>query len=493
MSITLIGYIALSGCLICLIVNPRGIWRIALLLSIFQASAAFLIGAVDRPTGISPGYVPMIIGCFVQIFAYLTRPLKVSRGSSSIASYFLPMTSFVIWAVVGSAIMPVLLGESLSVMRYGSSGLGPLEFSPSTFRHSAYLCTGLVCSISLALFIRDAPLIEFTRMVRWLRITGWVAGAMLLWHSLHLYADVPFPSEAIQSNPGAVQNPFGYMRPDLNQMIDLRRPSGTFSEPSFAAMFLSGFVGLLLGQFVYGKHSVLKITELLVSILLLLGTTSTAGLFALGLLGGVFLFTAREVIFGKRWIYYWPRLGALMMALCLIAGGAMVLSDGLRAKILQSIDLMVIDKLATDAGKRGEVELNALRVFKDSYFLGGGLGSNECFTVGGYVLSNTGLIGGILVGLFGLNLLKITRRTLASNPLPDALLTDIRSLVLFIWGLVLAGIVGVQILFQPILWITVAMLVGVVSKINGLSACRFGPECSPRISHPERIQGLSVG
>src|SRR5262249_55882068 len=160
-----------------------------------------------------------------------------------------------------------------------------------------------------------------------------------------------------------------------NRVIDLRRPSGTFSEPSFAAMFLSGFVGLLLGQFVYGRRGVLKMIELIVAIVLLLSTTSTAGLVALGLIAVVFPFTARKSLFGRRWLYYWPRLVGLVITLGLLAGMAMAVSDSLRDKIMQSIDLMVVDKLSTDAGKRGEVELNALRVLRDSRFLGSGLGS----------------------------------------------------------------------------------------------------------------------
>jgi hypothetical protein len=461
MSLTLIGYVVLFSCLVCCVLNGKKVWCVALFFSIFQASAAVIIGEDDRKTGINPGYLPMIIGCVVQAFAFLVQPFRVTRDLLKVLRAFLPMTCFVVWACLSSVFMPLLLGDRVSVMRYGATGLSPLGFSPSTFRHSVYLCTCLLCAISLAMCIKGSTTNEFTSLVRWLRITGWAAGAVLLWHSVSLYSDVAFPTEIIQSNPGAVQNPFGYMRPDLGRVIDLRRPSGTFSEPSFAAMFLSGFVGLLLGQFVYGKRGILTMIELLVAVLLVLSTTSTAGLFALGLLGAVFLSTERASIFGRRWKYYWPKLAFLTMSLSLIGGCAMVFSEHLRDKILQSFDLMVVDKLATDAGKRGEVELNALRVFWDSYLLGGGLGSNECFTVGGYVLSNTGIVGGMLVGLFGWGILRLTNKTLKINSIPRSEMTDIRSLLLFLWGLVLAGVVGVQLLFQPILWIATAMLVGV--------------------------------
>jgi hypothetical protein len=474
MSLTFVGYTVLVACFVSCAFNVRTIWRVAVLFSIFQASAAVILGEGDRQTGIQPGYVPMIVGCVIQVLAFLVRPQKAAREFRNVATYFLPMTCFVVWACLSSVVMPMLFSGNLTVMRYGSMGLGPLEFSVSTFRHSVYLCTCWLCSISLAMCLRGSPLHDFTSMVRWLRVTGWIAGAVLLWHSVSLYAGVPFPTETIQSNPGVVQNTFGYMRPDLGRIIDLRRPSGTFSEPSFAAMFLSGFVGLLLGQFVYGKRSTLTMIELLVAILLVLSTTSTSGLFALGLLGVVFLVTSRDSVFGKRWIHYWPKLVALALALCLITVGVMVLSDNLHDKILQSINLMVVDKLATDAGKRGEVELNALRVLRDSYLLGGGLGSNECFTVGGYVLSNTGVIGGILIGLFAWSTLKLTRKTLNAKLGPGAALTDIKSLVLFLWGLVLAGLVGVQLLFQPILWIAVAMLVGGCLKCQSY-ALRYGP------------------
>ena len=150
----------------------------------------------------------------------------------------------------------------------------------------------------------------------------------------------------------------------------------------------------------------------------------------------------------------------------------MTFSENLRDKILQSVDLMVVDKLATDAGKRGEVELNALRVFRDSYFLGGGLGSNECFTVGGYLLSNTGIVGAVLVGLFAWSTLKLTRTTLDTAPIQDSISTDIISLLFFLWGLLLAGLVGVQLLFQPILWLAIAMLVGGCLKCQSYSLKR---------------------
>jgi hypothetical protein len=332
----------------------------------------------------------------------------------------------------------------------------------------------------LAMCLRQVSAQEFTAMVRWIRWAGWVAGLRLLWHSISLYTGAWFPTELIQSNPGAVQNPFGYMRPDLNRVIDLRRPSGTFSEPSFAAMFLSGFVGLLLGQFIYGKRGVLKMIEVLIAIVLLLSTTSTAGLFALGLIAIVFLITARRALFGSRWMYYWPRLLALVGTLGLIASMAIALSDNLRDKIVQSIDLMVVDKLATDAGKRGEVELNAMRVLWDSHLLGSGLGSNECFTVGGYILSNTGVLGALLVVLFGWSLLKLTENTLQTALIPEPIVIAIKSLRLFLWGLVLAGVVGVQLLFQPILWISIAMLVGVCLKYQP----RSGQYNSTWTSHP---------
>ncbi|HTM52145.1 MAG TPA: hypothetical protein VL285_25795 [Bryobacteraceae bacterium] len=481
MSLTLIGYIVVLCCLVCCVLNGKKVWCVALFFSIFQASAAIIIGEDDRKTGINPGYVPMIIGCMVQMFAFLLKPMRVARDFRKVVRTFLPMTCFAVWACLSSVFLPLLLGDRLIVMRYGTVGLSPLGFSPSTFRHSVYLCTCLLCAISLAICIKGSNTNEFTSLLHCLRITGWAAGGVLLWHSMSLYGNVSFPTEIIQSNPGAVQNPFGYMRPDLGRVIDLRRPSGTFSEPSFAAMFLSGFVGLLLGQFVYGKRSLLTMIELLVAVLLVLSTTSTAGLFALGLLGAVFLATERGAIFGIHWKYYWPKLAFFTISLSLIGGCAMAFSEHLREKIIQSIDLMVVDKLATDAGKRGEVELNALRVFWDSYLLGGGLGSNECFTVGGYVLSNTGIVGGMLVVIFGWSTLKLAKRTLRINSMPESAARDVRSLLLFLWGLVLAGAVGVQLLFQPILWIATAMLVGVCLRYQayfpGPEALARWPEC----------------
>src|SRR5882757_8110982 len=101
MSLTIIGYSVLLCSLASCLFSRGKVWCVAILFSIFQASAAVLLGEGDRQTGINPAYVPLIIGFAIQIFAFFIRPYKEARSFRSVARHFFPMTCFVIWACVG--------------------------------------------------------------------------------------------------------------------------------------------------------------------------------------------------------------------------------------------------------------------------------------------------------------------------------------------------------------------------------------------------------
>ena len=159
-----------------------------------------------------------------------------------------PLILLVCWAVAGAYIIPRLMPGTVVIIKYAPIGsLAYLQISPSNLRHSIYLALNCFTCCCLASDIASYPAAFRRLLVKTFEVSAWGAMVIILWHMLHFYTGFPFPSSFFLSNPGAMLNETGALRPDLRQRSVFVRPSGTFSEPSFAALFVVGLFAFVPG------------------------------------------------------------------------------------------------------------------------------------------------------------------------------------------------------------------------------------------------------
>lgn len=463
MSLTFVGYMIVIATALTLLFRPRLLWPLAVFLAPFQGAAAVLIGREPDQTGIAPCYVVIVIAVVREAVNEALQARARKYALSLILGEYRLLTLFVVWACFGAMVFPIILEARVPVLRYGALGLGGLERSIHNFRHTSYLVLGFLCVVSLtAACLREGPRFVGS-MLRSLHASGWIATVFLLWHLAFMYWALPFPDDLIHNNPGAVHNKFGYMRPDLGTgLISVRRPSGTFTEPSYAAMFFVGFAGFLLARYLYASRRVLRLFEFLASIVILALMTSTTGWFAGGALLSILAIRVLWTVADENGRHRAFRVAIVVFVVGVVIVFPLALSKTLRESASTSFYWMVIDKVRNDSGDRGAIEARAARVFVDSYFLGVGLGGNEAFTLGGYLLSNTGIIGTFIALIFVFRLRSRTRAIVRSENRWFVAAAGVQSLRAFVSGVFLSGLIGVPILFQPVFWLSLALLIGIL-------------------------------
>ncbi len=438
-------------------------WGYCLLIAClpFQASTVLIFGD-QQELGLQPAYVALMI-------AALGLPLGSGAHSRfslrAVRWAFQPLLFLAVWVFFVTAVAPLVFPGTIEVMPMRSVGsLVPLARSPSNLRHLAYLAVSATGSFALAARLAQDP-----KRMGPMIMKAWIAAAFVAvffmgWHALSLYAGWYFPREWLHNNPGAAQLQFGYLRPELQLNLSFRRLSGSFTEPSLAALFLSTMTAFSAGYFVL-RRAWVGILWFVLNIALLLATGATTGYFSGAVIGGFLLAWTSSSAFRKG------RPGRLLMLTVIMAVaiiGASILSDSVRYEVETIANLQVFNKIEDERSSpagRYRVESNAWAVLISSYGFGVGLGSNMSYTLVGYVASNLGVPGILLFGW-------LLRRTWGMSPsLLDYNSAGHPSIMLLKLGMLAAlsaGLVGVPLLQQPVWWALLGSYVGLAAGTIGV-------------------------
>ena len=230
-----------------------------------------------------------------------------------------------------------------------------------------------------------------------------------------------------------------------------------------AAMYCAGFLALYLERYVSGRSFSKRhvFAAIGISLVLLMVVSSTAIFALVGTVVVFFLIALYSLAFLhrsqrlKRLLLFVVLLAAILALIYLISGGVRrEIDDSIRLLTTDRIDYELID------GPRLATEMYALQVFVDTLGFGVGFGSNLSWTIWGYVLGSTGIIGAALLGLFAIRVAGLFKRALYRDPLGDPSRQTLREFAMFGVGLLLTGLVSIPLLLQPVMWITLGLITG---------------------------------
>jgi hypothetical protein len=194
----------------------------------------------------------------------------------------------------------------------------------------------------------------------------------------------------------------------------VKRLTGSFPEASAFAYFSISLLGLNLAFFVMNlKPRITGPATILLTIFIVL-STSSAGYAGLGALyGGFFVYAVVAAITRRR---KRPISIALALGGCgIIALAIIILFVPSVAKIAWNvIEESLIQKGASDSAyERGSWNIQAMQIFRDTHWLGAGIGSTRVSNYVLVLLSNLGIIGLVL---FVVLILRLVTGRLASHP-----------------------------------------------------------------------------
>ena len=99
-----------------------------------------------------------------------------------------------------------------------------------------------------------------------------------------------------------------------------------------------------------------------------------------------------------------------------------------------------------------------MNVFIETYGMGVGLGSNQTNTLWGYTLSNLGIVGAGLLGWFAFIIWRSANWAIRYS---REWSLSVRALSAFAFGVTIVGMIGVEILIEPSIWVITGLIVGI--------------------------------
>lgn len=233
--------------------------------------------------------------------------------------------------------------------------------------------------------------------------------AVCLWQFMSLYGGVYFPSDFFYSNAG-------YSRADSQSMVGLFRINGPFEEPSTLGYTFTGYLLYAWGR--YGQRPTgAAIAMVMAAIFCMLVSTSTTAFLGLFLFACLALF---DLVTGRARLIPRPKdmtTGYVIAMTVIIAGiftfAVMVAANWSAISVILKNTLFQKGE-STSFQQRSFADFLALKIFGETYGIGIGLGSHKANSLALTLLSNTGIAGLLLFGLFAWTLLR-PRRDMAAQ------------------------------------------------------------------------------
>jgi len=371
---TLIGIFFLIAASICFWRSDESLFALAIFSSIFQGASMTTGGSL----GLQPYYV------IVLLFVAQTL-LMGTKGSEAAFKGRNSLLAFGAIGFLSAFTLPIVFA---GIPVYDKSvGIDdgffyrpPLTFSLSNVTQAVFLILNILFVISAARSSRKSTL-----AVRAFRVAFYFLVGVIICQVICATLGIPFPDEIFLNNPG-------YAFQDTHQGgLTLRAP-GTFSESSFAGVFLSMCGAGFLADFL---ENGVGIVGVLLSILALFLVRSTSSFLTIPIVF-IGLIVRKPIIYGSGYINI-KQLRRLTI-LSSVIGISLVLI--LVSSIGQTAILSVAEKGGSSSFiNRTAADIYALNVLIASKGLGVGLGSNRPSSIIASLLSNIGIAGFIAFAL----------------------------------------------------------------------------------------------
>jgi hypothetical protein len=478
LSITLFGAILVPLTVAAFFFRPDYLLPLLVVSAAFPAATVFNVSVGNFPGGVQPFYfVAAFVAVRVAVIARRSHRL-LPREGSAVGRASRPLMWFWLWAVPSAFILPVIFrGMSVLVPREGipevadvlSSGAygGPLQWGLSNLAQAGYLTLCVAVVIYAARI--SGPAMSH-RAVRALRLAVGIVAVVAILQLVALEFGWGFPYGLLNANPA-------WSKLYAEKVGGFSRVSSTFSEPSVAGGFLAAAWIGLMAEFVTGRRGLAFLGAAACVFVALLRTTASTG-YVTALVGGALMVLFFRRIHGEKGPrrVNWRRWVGPAAVTIVVAGAMFMLSPSL----LRVASLMTLGKLHSGSlVGRMLSDVFALRILFRTYGLGVGLGSNRPSSLLTYLLSNVGLVGCLLFGVFIARLLSALRDACRTERG-----TDLRFVLWMVIGWLVAQVLAIPDLSFSPFWAILVTAVSVVSARSLAVPTVVGsaPSTAPRIA-----------
>ncbi len=454
LELTPVAFVVIPVSLILLFFRTAWLLPWAIYLSIFQAAAVVNLSLGEFAFGLQPGFLAaglFLLAAVVQLvrsrsFA-IPQPVRrtysmlvIFGGLAALSALTLPHL------FQGVEVFPPRSGVRLS-------SAAPLQAVSTNISQTLYLLFLIGLSIVVSILAsRGGVSRTHLRVLQWAGLTVALIGAYQL---TALGLGLPYPSDVLNSNPSYAQG--------FNQVIagSIPRLSSTLTEPSVAGYHLVGFFALTSWLVLAGTGVAGSIATAILTGTALLLTTSTSGLFA-------FLFVV--VLFVVRIARTRPDLrrklllggGSMVLATLVVLGVWGFLSDGpFFASIARLLDEVFLDKVQSQSfSDRFGVDSASVGIVAETAGIGAGWGSTRASSLLPNILSNTGVWGVALLGLFAFRTVTLYRTALRREDASDADRSVLMGLGAAVVSMLVASLIAMPDVTHLLFWFVLAMCIG---------------------------------
>jgi len=362
---------------------------------------------------------------------------------------YAPLILFAVYAVASAAVIPELLAGRIEVFppREGIAlaSLAPLQSSATNISQALYIVFLVAVAFAVSSVVAQSR--NGATVLKAYLIGGVLVSVVGLYQLLAFYLGWPYPDEFLSSNPGYSQG-YSWL---LGQA---KRISGTLTEPSVFAYYLTGILSAIAGIYLFARQRFgFCLLAAFISVMLLVSTSTTAYISIAVLWLVLLVLATRSKTSRPRMILHGLGLVALAAPILLLAwrsGVEELVTFVVRSAILEkATTVSFTDRLGTD--------LHSLALVAESYGLGVGWGSNRSSSLLTNLISNAGIPGIVLLLVFAIRVARLTRRVIsAANP--DR--TIVIPLALSALAMLVAGTISNPDITHVVFWVNLGALVG---------------------------------
>lgn len=391
MSIEPIGIATFLIGLFCLAVGNGVLVPAVALASLFGASAALLIGAANiQPGHVMLGFLLISVMSRRQDAANMLRTLRPGEPGF----WFACLT---LYGVVSAFLLPRVLAGTTQIVALGSSSYDETGSTIPLVPVSSNLTQSVYLTANLLIFTAAAGIAA--RREGFLAV---LAGLMAysIGNTFFAFLDLATYSTGTQDVLGFMRNA-RYTLHTETEVAGMKRIVGSFTEAAAFARTTLGVIGFTGTLWLCGYRPAVTGTLAATSLVLLVLSTSTAGLAGapviLGVLFATALFGSRTVFGGRTRAFALVFAPPLLLAVLLFV----LLNAEARSIVHEYLDMVILQKGHSDSGiERSSWNRIAFQNFIDTGGLGVGLGTARTSSFAVALIATVGIPGTLFYGLF---------------------------------------------------------------------------------------------
>jgi hypothetical protein len=401
--------------------------------------------------GIQPGYFVLLAALTRAFIELLLRNEPIRRD---VAQEYLPLLVLAVASMLALLIGSAFHDGTIMVQssRDGQDGPGsPFHLRLENYAQHFYLALNALGALIVAHKISRMPSAE-ARLVMLRTFYGfiWVSGAIVFWQWAHYTFGLWFPDKEFFHNNVAYAEAYGQNLSDFGYRL-----CGSFAEPSALGYFFTGALFFAYRHY-EAERSTLALSGLMICLLLLLFSTSTAAYLVL-VLFGLTLVWRRHRLVGPRSTARTPALhGLLCFAAAILLAVFLVTHAPLVYFVVKTF---IIDKPGgASVSVRSNADWMALQIAFQTWGVGLGLGSHKANTLPMTLISNAGVVGLLAFCWFVIGHFRYARQRIHEVPGLDRTLMPMQW---FLVGLLIQHCVTNPNFNMGMFWLVFGMLAGV--------------------------------